>query len=108
MSTSVLYDAPGPRTRRITLIASIIAGAGVLAGLWWVIHRLDSRGQFDDVMWQPFTNSGIQHTILVGVGATVKAAALAIVLAVALGALLAFGRLSEHRLLRIPSAVIVE
>jgi glutamate transport system permease protein len=108
MSTSVLYDAPGPRTRRITLIASIVAGALALAGLWWVIHRLSTRGQFDAVLWQPFTDSGIQHTILVGIGATLKAAALAIVLAVALGALLAFGRLSSHAWLRIPSTAIVE
>ncbi len=109
MSTnSILYDAPGPRTRRLTLIGSIITGAVLLAGLLWVLRRLDQRGQFTSLMWQPFTDSGIQHTVLIGVLATVKAAALAIVLAIVLGALLAFGRLSEHRLLRLPSTVIVE
>jgi glutamate transport system permease protein len=107
-TTSILYDAPGPRTRRLTVIGSIVTGALLLAGLFWVLRRLSARGQFDSLLWQPFTDPGIQHTVLIGVLATVKAAALAIVLAIALGALLAFGRLSEHRVLRLPSTVIVE
>ncbi len=106
--TPVLFDAPGPRARRRTLVASVVTGLMILAGLAWVVDRLATKGQFDAALWQPFTDPDIQHTILIGVLATLKAAGLAIVCAVALGALLAFGRLSAHRLIRLPSAAIVE
>jgi glutamate transport system permease protein len=106
--TTVLYDAPGPRTRRNTLVGSLVAGAAVLAGVWWIGGRLAAHGQFDAAMWQPFTDPGIQHTILLGVESTLKAAGLAIVCSVVVGALLAVGRLSDHRVVRVPCAVVVE
>ena len=105
---AVLYDAPGPRTRRWTLIGSLAAGVLLLAGLYWVVRQLQSKGQFESVLWQPFTDPDIQHSILIGALATLKAAALAIVFAVVLGALLATGRLSEHRAVRVPCTIAVE
>jgi glutamate transport system permease protein len=108
MSDMVLYDAPGPRTRRLTLVGSLVAGVLLVAGLYWVVRRLAGRGQFESALWQPFTDPGIQHTLLLGALGTLKAAALAIVCAVVLGALLATGRLSVHRVVRVPCTVVVE
>jgi glutamate transport system permease protein len=105
---AVLYDAAGPRTRRLTLIGSAAAGVLLLAGLYWVVRRLQSKGQFESALWQPFTDPDIQHSILMGAVATLEAAALAIVCAMALGALLATGRLSEHRAVRVPCTVVIE
>jgi len=105
---AVLYDAPGPRTRRLTLIGSLVAAALLFAGGYWIVRQLQSRGQFESALWQPFTDPDIQHTILMGGVATLKAAGLAIVCAVALGGLLAAWRLSDHRAVRIPAGFVVE
>ncbi len=53
-SMSVLYDAPGPRARRITLISSILAALAAVAGLYFLVYRpLDERGQFSMERWGP-------------------------------------------------------
>src|SRR5204862_4164981 len=57
---------------------------------------------------QPFTDPGIQHTIAMGALSTVKAAGLAIVCAMVVGAVLAVGRLSDHRPVRVVCTVVVE
>ena len=37
---SVLYDAPGPRARRVTLIGSVIAVVGIAAcRLYFLVYR---------------------------------------------------------------------
>ncbi|GAA2968114.1 amino acid ABC transporter permease [Actinokineospora diospyrosa] len=56
MSTSVLYDAPGPRTRRRVLLGSVVAGV-VLAGLLALVgNRLADKGQFEAEKWAPLTD----------------------------------------------------
>ena len=103
-----LYDAPGPRARRRILIGSIV-GALVLAALAaLVIQRLEETGQFRSIFWEPFTRSGVQRILLRGLGATLRAAGAALVLAIALGLFLAAGRLSERWLLRQLSGAVVE
>jgi glutamate transport system permease protein len=105
---SVLYDAPGPRTRRRVLIGSVlgtllVAGVGVL-----VVLRLADHGVFRQRQWEPFTDPGVQRLLLRAVWSTVKAALVAIVLALVFGVVFAAGRLSEHRWLRIPAATMIE
>jgi glutamate transport system permease protein len=103
-----LYDAPGPRARRRILIGSVI-GALLLAALVAVVlQRLEETGQFRSIFWEPFTRSGVQRILLRGLGATLRAAAVALVLALALGLVLAAGRLSERLVLRQASGVFVE
>ncbi len=49
---TVLYDAPGPKARRTTLIVSIIAAIALLAALYFFVYRpLDSRGEFAMEKW---------------------------------------------------------
>ena len=106
--TVSLYDAPGPRARRRVLIGSIIS-AVVLAVLAVVIlRRLEETGQFRKVFWEPFTRAGVQRILLRGLGATLRASAVALVLALGLGLILASGRLSERWWLRKGSGLVVE
>lgn len=56
----------------------------------------------------PFAYEGIQKLLLRGLGNTLKAFATAAVLSLALGGLLATGRLSEHRPARLLATVVVE
>ncbi|HKA67700.1 MAG TPA: amino acid ABC transporter permease [Actinomycetes bacterium] len=108
MTTSVLYDVPGPRSRRRIAIWSAVATV-VVAGLFaLVIWQLQRKGQFDAEKWEPFTDPGIQRGLLRALAATLRAAVFAIILALIWGALLCIGRLSEHRWLRYPAGLVIE
>ncbi|MBQ0863973.1 MULTISPECIES: amino acid ABC transporter permease [Streptomyces] len=107
-ASSALYDIPGPKARARHLGYGIAASLALAALVAWVIHLLVDTGQFSYVKWRPFGYVGIQELLLRGLGNTLKAFALAAVLALALGAVLAAGRLSEHRPVRWVSTVLVE
>jgi glutamate transport system permease protein len=93
---TVLYDAPGPRTRRITVIASIVAGVAVVAGAYWFVYRpLADNGEFSMEKWGPLVDPGNESTRIVwrrlaeGLRATLLAAVFAIVASLLFGTLLA-------------------
>jgi glutamate transport system permease protein len=106
--TTALYDIPGPRTRRRHRLYGLVSTA-VIAGLFgWLLHLLFDTGQFTATKWDPFTYQGIQDLLLRGLGNTLKAFGFAAVLSLALGAVLACGRLSAHRPVRVLATVLVE
>ena len=109
MSGAVLYDVQGPRARRRVLLASLV-GAAVLALLLLVVlDRLADNGQLEYDKYEPFlTEPLVYERLLEGLLNTLKAAAYALVLATALGVLLAFGRLSHRWFIRVPATVVVE
>ncbi|GAA3240948.1 amino acid ABC transporter permease [Pseudonocardia petroleophila] len=96
---SVLYDIPGPRSRRRILIGSLIAGAVVLAVLVVVVLRLAEQEQFTAEKWGPLLDPTTEEFPLVwqriglGLQATLAAAALAVVFSLVVGTLLAVTRL---------------
>ncbi|MFK0160362.1 amino acid ABC transporter permease [Streptomyces sp. NPDC090499] len=106
--TTALYDIPGPVTRRRHTAYGVLATAVILALLAWIVHLLFAAGQFTSTKWMPFAYEGIQELLLRGLGNTLKAFATAAVLSLALGGLLATGRLSEHRPVRLLATVVVE
>ncbi|MFJ4698962.1 amino acid ABC transporter membrane protein 2, PAAT family [Streptomyces sp. TverLS-915] len=105
---SALYDIPGPRTRRRHALYGVAATAVLLGLLGWLLYLLFDTDQFTAAKWTPFEYVGIQELLLRGLGNTLKAFAISAVLALALGTLLAVGRLSEHRLVRWPATALVE
>lgn len=107
-SATVLYDIPGPHTRKRHRVYGIVSTALLLALVGWVIYLLFDTDQFTSAKWSPFEYKGIQELLLRGLGNTLKAFAYAAVLSLALGAVLAVGRLSEHRPVRWVSTVLVE
>lgn len=116
--TSVLFDAPGPKARRRSLISSIIAGVLILGGLAWIALSLaaprDSGGitlpgYFDASRWDIFADPALWNRIITaGVWSTLSAALTASVFALALGVLLSLLRSSEIAWIRIPIAVVLE
>ncbi|MFJ3933219.1 amino acid ABC transporter permease [Streptomyces sp. NPDC090029] len=107
--TSVLYDAPGPGAKRRNVLYTV--GFVVLLGVgcWWALAVMADKGQLDWALWEPFTQAQAWTTYLLpGLGNTLKAAALAMVIALPLGALLGIARLSDHRWVRGPAGVVVE
>jgi glutamate transport system permease protein len=97
---SVLYDVPGPRAKRRSLIGSAIGTAVVVAIAVAVVLRLQSQGQLEASKWEPFEDGDILTALGKGALATLRAAGLAIALALVLGSLLAVGRLAGQRYVR--------
>lgn len=112
--SSVLYDAPGPRTRRRILWSSLIAAVVVLALLALVVARLADGGQFARAKWSPLVDPGdpvfSQVWRLIGQGLmnTLVAAALAMVLSLLIGTALAVVRLLLRRMGRLPVVGLIE
>ncbi|SCK48646.1 amino acid ABC transporter membrane protein 2, PAAT family (TC 3.A.1.3.-) [Streptomyces sp. WMMB 714] len=97
MSSSVLFDAPGPKARMRNRLYAVIGTAGLLALLGFVVYRLASKGQFDGAMWDIFNYAGVRNSIVTGIVSTLQAFAMAGVLSLVLAVLLAVARLSDHK-----------
>ncbi len=116
-STSVLFDAPGPRARRISRIVSIVSIVLIAAGLLWVVMILAAPresggitlpGMFDGTRWSIFLDPAVWGSIGRGVVATLQAAAVAAVGAIALGIAFSLLRSSTIAWVRIPTAWLLE
>ncbi|MGW7237272.1 amino acid ABC transporter permease [Streptomyces sp. NPDC054804] len=107
--SSVLYDAPGPRAKRRNVLLSVVFVLLLALLLWWVWQKMDDKGQLKWALWQPFTTSEAWTTYLLpGLGNTLKAAALAMVIALPLGAVFGIARMSDHAWIRVPAGAVVE
>lgn len=107
-SATALYDIPGPQTRKRHRLYGAAATVVIIALLGWIVYLLFDTDQFTGAKWTPFEYKGIQELLLRGLGNTLKAFAYAAVLSLALGAVLAVGRLSAHRPVRWLSTLVVE
>jgi glutamate transport system permease protein len=109
MTTPVLYDAQGPRARRRVLIASIIGAALLLVLLGLAAKRLADNEQFEYAKYQPFLEEPqLYERLFEGLQNTLQAAAYGLVLAMLLGIVLAFGRLSQLWFIRVPAVAVIE
>ena len=108
MSSSVLYDLPGPRARLRNRILGALTLVVVAALFAFVIWRFIDTGQFSAAKWNVFTFSAIWVRFGEATLATLAAFAAAAVGALVLGFVLAIGRLSDHAWVRMPVSWIVE
>jgi glutamate transport system permease protein len=106
---SVLYDAPGPRAKVRNMIISALFILALLWVAYLVYSGFDDKKQWDSALWKPFVMwSTWDQFIIPGLLNTLKAAGLAIVIALPIGALLGIGRLSQHKWISASAGVIVE
>ncbi|MEV0586025.1 amino acid ABC transporter permease [Nonomuraea sp. NPDC050310] len=109
MSSSVLFDAPGPRARIRNHLLTAISLVAVGAVVWFIYRGFDDKGQWDGKIWAPFVDpSTWTDYIIPGLLGTLKAAAAAAVLALVFGAVFGLARLSEHRWIRMIAGFVVE
>jgi glutamate transport system permease protein len=108
---SVLFDAPGPRARRLYAIIGVISVL-VLLGLLYLVYRgfaQPDNNQFTGDKWLPFIDPVTWTAYFIpGIISTLEAAGLAVVLAIALGLVLGMGRLSGLAPIRAVAGIVVE
>ena len=110
MSTPVLFDLPGPKARARIRTGTAIGAVVVLAIIAFVLWRLGGNGQLDPQRWAVLTDprTGVPQALGEALVRTLQVAAVGMVVATALGLLLAVGRLSDHGWLRLPVGTFIE
>jgi glutamate transport system permease protein len=108
MAVSVLFDEPGPKARARFRIYNVIFLLLLAGAIWYVITKFNDAGQFDARIYERLSESGSIKELREGLFATLKAAAIAIVLSLTLGMLLAVARLSDRAWIRVPATAVVE
>lgn len=108
MSTSVLYDVPGPRAIARNRVLAVVTVIVVAALLGFILYRFYLSGQFTAQKWGIFTYTTIWTQIGAALGKTLAAFGAAAVGSIVLGFVLALGRLSDHRAVRVPFTTVTE
>ncbi|MDI3417443.1 amino acid ABC transporter permease [Streptomyces luteolus] len=106
--STALYDIPGPVARKRHFAYGVFSTLLILGLAGWILYLLFDTEQFTATKWTPFQYTGIQELLLTGLGNTLKAFAMAAVLSLVLGTVLAVGRLSDHKPVRWLATLIVE
>ncbi|ANP49883.1 glutamate transport system permease protein [Streptomyces griseochromogenes] len=108
--SSVLYDAQGPRAKRRNVLYTAAFLVVLAAVVWWVYKSLDDKGQLEWALWKPYLSGTEAYSTYIwpGLQNTLKAAALAMIIALPLGAVLGISRLSDHAWVRVPATAVVE
>jgi glutamate transport system permease protein len=110
MSAPVLFDVPGPKARARQRIGTMIGSVLILGLIAFVLYRLGRNGQLEAQRWAVLfdPNSGVPQALGKALLRTLRVAAVGMVLATVFGLLLAVGRLSDHRWVRIPVVNFIE
>jgi glutamate transport system permease protein len=109
MSTSLLFDVPGPKTVLRHRIYAVLTALGVAAVVAYVLYKFYEEGQFEGQKWEPFVTPSYVEVLLVdGLLKTLQMAFTAIIGAVVFGLVFGVGKLSEHAWVRWPAALVVE
>lgn len=103
-----LYEAPGPRTRRRTIIGTVVSLVLLAAGIAFVIRQFYITDQLNPKYWSFFTRWTTWRFLLTGFWGTLKVAFIAGIIAMALGLLLMLGRISESKILSAVCHVITD
>lgn len=104
----ILYEPPGPKTRRYIAVATVISLIALAALLVVIIRQFYITGQLSAKYWSIFTRYTTWRFLGRGLAGTVKVALMSSVVTFAAGLLLMLGRISRSRILRGLSTVLIE
>jgi len=106
---TVLYDVPGPRARRRNRVLTAVFTVAFAALVALVAWKLGQKDQWAAQKWKPFLRADIwTRHIIPGVAGTLKAAAIAAVLALAFGIVFGVARVSRHWWISMSAGAFVE
>jgi glutamate transport system permease protein len=118
MSNSVLYDVPGPKAKRLSLVLSIVGVAIILAIVAVFVAalaapRVSANGSVQPSLLDPsrfdiFSDVQLWLGLGRGLWGTISMAAPAAALALVIGVLFCFGRSSTTTWVRVPTTVLLE
>ena len=108
VTASFLGDQLGPQGRRRVAVASGVSAVVIVAVVAVGVTRLADNGQFHDDVWRPLRQWSVLRFLLDGLLNTLRAAAVAMVLATAIGVVMALGRLARNRPVRWVTGAYVE
>ena len=103
---SVLYDGLGPRARRRVRYVTVAVAAACAIVIGVVLYLLNEQGQLAAAKWSPLFNPADPQFLIVwkfllgGLGRTLLAAFLAIVLSLIFGTLIALTRVTANKYYR--------
>lgn len=108
MTAPVLADALGPRAKRRVLIASVVSAVVLAAVLAQLVSTFADAGQLEGRKWRYYLQPGVIEFLAKGLQNTLKAAVVAMALALVIGGLMALGRLARNRPVRWLAGAYVE
>lgn len=109
MSSSVLFDTPGPRGRALARTFNIIGALLLLAFLGYILVVMHRQGQLEAEKWTAlFTARAWEYYFLPGLLSTLKAALLSVVTSLFFGMVFGYMRLSTSAISRWIATVVVE
>ncbi len=106
--SSVLYDAPGPKTRRTSRIVSAVVAVVLVVAVGYALFRLSGQGLFEADRWDIFNDPLVWWDLIQALGTTLQAALYASVLAILLGMGISLLRMSASPAIRVPITVVLE
>lgn len=107
--TSILFDAPGPRTQRRHRLYTVATLVVLVALVGLLVARLVEFDQFAYEKWEwALTPAYIEAVIVDGLIETLKMAVFSILFAVVFGLVFGVGKMSDHAWVRWPSWLVVE
>ncbi|MFG3340150.1 amino acid ABC transporter permease [Glycomyces sp. NPDC048151] len=107
--STVLFDALGPKGRRNSNIASIISAVVIIGVLAYAASVLAAEGFFEQSRWvNPLDALVVETTWIPAILDTLTAFALGSILALILGVIFGFGRISRFALTRWASTAYVQ
>ena len=104
----ILYEPPGPKTRKRIAVATVISLIALAALLVIIVRQFYITGQLSAKYWSIFTRYTTWRFLGRGLAGTVKVALMSSVVTFAAGLLLMLGRISRSRILRGLSTVLIE
>lgn len=104
----ILYEPPGPRTKKLTAAATAVSVAALAALAFLIVRQFYITGQLSPKYWNFFARSTTWKFLAQGLAGTLKVAAVSGVVTFIMGFLLMLGRISSNKLLQAVSAAIIE
>jgi glutamate transport system permease protein len=105
---AALYDAFGPRGRRRVAVATVACVAALAGAVVFVGYRMNRYGHLERARWSYVLSPEILRYLGEGLLNNLKAAVIAGALTLVLGLVLALGRLSATRMVRIAAVAWIE